>query len=145
VIRIGSLDQSEPAVTLLQAESSMSYASGHVLFAVGPPAAATLMARPFDPVARTFIGDAVPIAQDVSTEGSRYVGASASANGILVHGQRARSAPAQLTWLDSAGMPIEILDGTSQYTELRLSPNERYVAVSEETRTPGTGAFRSST
>ena len=44
-IRIGSLDPADAAVTLLQAESSVSYASGHLLFARDE----TLMAQPFDP------------------------------------------------------------------------------------------------
>ena len=47
-IKIGSLEPSEADVTLLQAESSAAYASGHVLFARGE----TLMAQPFDPETR---------------------------------------------------------------------------------------------
>ena len=83
MIRIGSLDPAEPAVTLFQAESSVSYASGHVLFARDD----TLMAQPFDPDARQPKGDAFPLAEHVSTEGSRYVGASVSENGTLVYAQ----------------------------------------------------------
>ena len=45
VIRMGSLDPADGDVTLFQAESSVSYASGHVLFARDE----TLMAQPFDP------------------------------------------------------------------------------------------------
>ena len=44
-IKVGSLDPAEPAVTLLQADSSATYASGHMLFARDQ----TLMAQAFDP------------------------------------------------------------------------------------------------
>ena len=52
MIRIGSLDPADAAITLLQAESSVSYASGHLLFARDE----TLMAQPFDPDARQSEG-----------------------------------------------------------------------------------------
>ena len=84
-IRIGSLDPSEAPVTLLQAESAALYASGHVLFARND----TLMALPFDPDARQSTGDAFPLAEHVSTEGSRYMGASVSENGTLVYARAA--------------------------------------------------------
>ena len=83
MIRIGSLDPADATITLLQAESSVSYASGHVLFARDE----TLMAQPFDPDARQPTGDAFPLAEHVSREGSRYVGASVSENGTLVYAQ----------------------------------------------------------
>jgi eukaryotic-like serine/threonine-protein kinase len=79
-IRIGSLEPSEADVTLLQAESSAAYASGHLLFARDE----TLMAQPFDSNARQISGEAFPVAERVSQEGSRYVGASVSENGTLV-------------------------------------------------------------
>ena len=46
-IKIGSLDQNEPAVPLLQADSSATYASNRVLFALYQTQ--TLMAQAFDP------------------------------------------------------------------------------------------------
>ena len=80
-MKVASLDPAEAAVSLLQAESSVSYASGHLLFARDE----TLMAQPFDADARQPTGDAFPLAEHISTEGSRYAGASASANGTLVY------------------------------------------------------------
>jgi hypothetical protein len=50
----------------------MSYASGHVIFARDE----TLMAQPFDLETRQLRGDAFPLADRVTREGSRYVGAS---------------------------------------------------------------------
>ena len=83
VIRIGSLDAAGSDITLFQAESSVSYASGHVIFARDE----TLMAQPFDLETRQLRGDAFPLAERVTREGSRYVGASVSENGTLVYGQ----------------------------------------------------------
>jgi hypothetical protein len=98
MIRIGSLDEAGTA-TLLQTESSVSYASGHLLFARDE----TLMAQPFDLEARQLKGDAFPLAEYVGPEGSRYVSASVSENGTLVYAQHPGPADGQLRWFDRAG------------------------------------------
>ena len=105
-IKIGSLDQDEPAVALLQADSSATYASNHLLFALDDH---TLMAQAFDPDARQLAGDAVPVAERISTEGSRYVSASVSENGTLVYAPGGALNPLQLTWFDRAGKPLGTL------------------------------------
>ena len=102
MIRIGSLDPADAATTLLQAESSVSYASGHLLFARDD----TLMAQPFDPDTRQTKGDAFPLAEHVSREGSRYVGASVSENGTLVYAHDDSLSATQLTWFDRAGRTL---------------------------------------
>jgi eukaryotic-like serine/threonine-protein kinase len=84
VISLASLDPTEAAVSLFQAESAVSYGSGHLLF-VTPDQ--TLMAQPFDAATRQTTGDPFPIAEHVSYEGSRYVGASVSESGTLVYGR----------------------------------------------------------
>jgi hypothetical protein len=130
VIRIGSLDRPGDDVTLFQAESSVSYASGHLIFAHEE----TLMARPFAADTRQLLGDAFPLAERVTTEGSRYVGASASANGTLVYGQAVADVPRQLTWFDRTGHVLGTLGDAALYSGLALSPDEHHVAV-----TLGTG------
>ena len=125
IIRVGSLDASAPHVTLLQAESAALYASGHVLFARGD----TLMALPFDPDARRSTGDAFPLAEHVSTEASRYMGASVSENGTLVYARGVLQTAQQLTWFDRAGRAVGKLGEPAQYNSLALSPDERRVAV----------------
>ena len=124
-IRIGSLDEPGAGVTLFQAESAVSYASGHLLFAHDD----TLMARPFDPETRQLLGDGFPLAERVTTEGSRYVGASVSENGTLVYGQADTDVPRQLTWLDRGGRTLGTLSDAARYTGLALSHDERRVAV----------------
>jgi Tol biopolymer transport system component len=124
-IRIGSLDPGEADVMLLQAESSAAYASGHVLFARDE----TLMAQPFDPVARQVNGEAFPVAERVSQEGSRYVGASVSENGTLVYGGDDSLAVTQPTWRDRTGRALGSVGEPAPYLNLALSPDERRVAV----------------
>jgi Tol biopolymer transport system component/tRNA A-37 threonylcarbamoyl transferase component Bud32 len=131
-IKIGSLDPADGAITLLQAESSVSYASGHLLFARD----GTLMAQPFDPDARQPKGDAFPLVEHVSWEGSRYVGASASENGTLVYGLGGWLGAQQLTWFDRAGRVLGTLGEAAPYINLALSPDERRVAVALRTGSP---------
>ena len=129
VIRLGSLDKPGSGVTLLQAESAVSYASGHLIFAhVG-----TLMARPFDADTRELLGDAFPLAERVTTEQNRYVGASVSENGTLVYGQAGADVARQLTWFDRTGRRLGTVSDAAPYSGLALSPDERRVAVTLET------------
>ena len=125
VIRIGSLDQAEATITLLQVESSVSYASGHVLFARDE----ILMAQPFDADTRQSKGDAFPLAEHVGPEGSRYLSASVSENGTLVYASRGSLGSQQLTWFDRAGRALSTLGEAAPYINLALSPDERRVAV----------------
>jgi eukaryotic-like serine/threonine-protein kinase len=131
VVKISSLDQAEPAAVLLQADSSVTYTSGQVLFARDQ----TLMAQAFDPDARQLAGDAVPVAASVSIEGSRYVGASASEDGTLVYatGSLRRQ---QLTWFDRAGNTLGTLGESGVDVNLSLSPDERQVAIAERSGSP---------
>ncbi len=131
-IKIGSLDQVEPAIALLQADSSATYASGHVLFA----RVQTLMAQAFDPDGRQLAGDAVPVTARVNTEGSRYVSASVSENGTLVYAPGSSLSPQQLTWFDRAGKNLGTLGEGGLDVNLSLSPDERQVAVALRSGSP---------
>jgi Tol biopolymer transport system component len=131
-IKIGSLDQDEPAVALLQADSSASYSSNHVLFARDQ----TLMAQAFDPDARQLAGDAVPVTERISTEGSRYVSVSLSENGTLAYAPGDSLSPLQLTWFDRAGKILGALGEGGVDANLSLSPDERQVAVALRSGSP---------
>jgi eukaryotic-like serine/threonine-protein kinase len=132
MIKIGSLGRPGDAVSLFEAESSVSYASGHVIFARD----GSLMARPFDANRRQLRGDVFPVAEHVTTEASRYVGASVSENGTLVYGQAIANAARQLTWFDRAGRVLGTLGDAAPYSGLALSPAEDLVAVTLETGRP---------
>ena len=124
-IKIGSLDRDEPAVALLQADSSAAYSSNHVLFARDQ----TLLAQAFDPDTRQLAGDAVPVTERIGAEGSRYVSASVSENGTLVYERGGPSEPLQLTWFDRAGKTLGTLGEGAVDANLSLSPDERQVAA----------------
>jgi Tol biopolymer transport system component len=128
-IRIGSLEAGDADVTLLQAESSAAYASGHVLFARD----STLMALPFDVATRQSAGGVFPVAERVSQEGSRYVGASVSENGTLVYGSDDSLTVTELTWRDRTGRALGSVSGPAPYLNLVVSPEERRVAVAVNT------------
>jgi eukaryotic-like serine/threonine-protein kinase len=132
VIRMASLEEPGSDATLFQAESSVSYASGYLIFAQDD----TLMARPFDPDTRELRGDAFPLAERISREGSRYVGASVSQNGVLVYAQTGADAGRQLTWFDRGGHVVGTVGDPAPYAGLALAPDERRVAVTLETGSP---------
>ena len=123
-IKIGSLDQNEPAVALIQADSSATYTFNRMLFARDQ----TLMALAFDPDRRQLAGDAIPVTARVSTEGSRYVSASVAENGTLVYASGG-SPNTQLTWFDRAGKILGTLGEGRVDVNLSLSPDERQVAL----------------
>ena len=125
LIKTTSLDSADAAVTLFEADSSASYAAGHLLFRRDE----SLMAQPFDPDARQTTGDAFPIAEHVSWEASRYVGAAVSQQGTLVYAPSDSLVGAQLTWLDRAGRALGTLGDLAPYVRPALSPDERRVAV----------------
>ena len=91
------------------------------------------MAQPFDPDTRQSEGDAFPLAEYVSREGSRYVGASVSENGTLVYGHDGSLSTTQLTWFDRTGRPLSNVGDAAPYENLSLSPDEYHVAVSLRT------------
>jgi len=96
----------------------------------------TLMAQPFDPEARQPMGDPFPLAEHVRPEGSRYVGASVSANGTLVYASDDGLASRRLTWFDRAGRALGTLGDAGPYNDLALSPDEGRVAISLGTGSP---------
>jgi Tol biopolymer transport system component len=132
-IKIGSLDRAEPVMTLLQADSAATYISGHVLFVRDQ----TLMAQGFDPEARQTIGDAVPMMERVTTEGSRYVSASVSQSGTLVYAGGGSPTPYRLMWFDRAGDARGSLGEGALDASPALSPDERQVALALRTGSPG--------
>jgi Tol biopolymer transport system component len=131
-IKIGSLDPSEPNAALFQADSSATYASGHVLFATRDR---ILMARAFDPDVRRLTGDAVPVTERLSMEGSRYASASVSENQTLVYATGAIS-PLQLSWFDRAGKPVGTLGEGGTDANPSLSPDQRYIALARRSGSP---------
>jgi serine/threonine protein kinase len=94
---------------------------GYLLFLRGP----TLMAQPFDAVARRTTGAAVVFAEDVVHTMTRYTGQfSTSATGTLIY-QRSRTlSPRQLTIFDSEGKRVAAVGEPARFSgDVNLSPD----------------------
>jgi hypothetical protein len=130
-IKIGALGLAD-ARTLVQAESSAAYASGHLLFVRD----GTLMAQPFDAAANEAGSEAFPVAEQLSTEPSRYASFSVSATGVLAFAHGVGFVGVQLTWFDRAGKSIGTVGDVGLYSGIALSPDESRVAVSLATGSP---------
>ena len=125
-IRLASLDRPEVSEILVQSESSGSYTFGHVLFA----RESTLMAQPFDLAAGRLQSEAFPVAENVSREGSRYVGLSVSDTGTLVYAQSGARTVLRLNWFDRDGRIAGTAGEAAPYADLALSPDQRRIALS---------------
>ena len=120
-------------MTLLEADSSATFVSGHLLFAREE----TMMAQPFDPETRQLSGEAVPVLDSVSREGSRYVSASVSGNGTLVYAAGGSPNPPELIWFNRSGAQARHAWQPGQADiALALSPDENQVAVALRTGSP---------
>jgi Tol biopolymer transport system component len=144
-VYLGSINtkaQDQPSKKLLGDLSLVAYAAspktgmGYLLFVRGSTAtgtAGTLMAQPFDLRRLELAGEAVPIAEQVSSTNF-----SVSASNALVYlGGTAGPASAagvrgvvegQLTWIDRTGKSLEAVGDTGSYRTLALSPDGKRVA-----------------
>ena len=122
-IYVGSLG-SDQKKELMRADSRAVYANGHVLFVSDR----TLMAQPFDLASRTLSGDPVRIAENLwpGSLGIPYF--SVSDTGVLAFPVR-DVPPAQLAWLDRSGRRISTIGEPGDYSNPRLSPDGKKLAV----------------
>jgi eukaryotic-like serine/threonine-protein kinase len=89
------------------------------------------MAQPFDPGKLQTTGDAVPIAEDVGTNG--VVGSgffSASPSGVLAYVSGGSATHLQLTWFDRSGKRLGSVGAVSSFNNwVRLSPDDSTAAA----------------
>ena len=129
---VGSLDPDEPSKRLLEDGSNAHYANGHVFFARDR----VLMAQPFDAGSLEFTGAAVPVADDIDTQGP-IAAFSVSNTGVLAYQAGSTVRRSELAWFDRAGEQTGSLGDSGLYRELRLSRDDRRVAVVRDDRGPG--------
>ncbi|HJZ78843.1 MAG TPA: hypothetical protein VKD91_00805, partial [Pyrinomonadaceae bacterium] len=124
-IYIGALDSQEHKL-LVNADSSAVYAPGFLLYS----RERTLMAQPFDASKLQLSGEPFPIAEQLGfnlVTGRAFF--SVSETGILVF--LTSNAPnTQLTWFDRQGKQIALVGAAAVDTGVRLSPDEKRLAVS---------------
>jgi len=123
-VKIGTLDTATTS-TLMQVESSVAYAAGHVLF----NREGVLMAQRFELSTLSLTGDPFPVVDGVSSEGSRYASFSVSQGGTLLYAKGGEQLRAQLTWFDKVGRPIKTVGEPAAYSSIALSPDDRTIAT----------------
>ena len=133
-ITVGDLDSNE-VKELLPIGSNAAYATGRLYFVRD----GNLYARPFDPDALTFSGEAVRIADRIGWSGMTPTGFSfsVSSTGVVVYSDRSATPVTQLTWVDRAGRILSTLGEPGEHLGIALAPNGERLAV--EMHEPGGG------
>ena len=132
-VYLASLD-SRRGKSLLNTNSYVVYSDGHLLYL----RERTLMAQPFDTRRLVLTGDAFPIAEQIQTIGTNFLGIfSAAENGVLAYQTGSGAASSQLLWFDRSGKQIGMPGDAAAYTDLELSPDGKRtsVSISDQTRT----------
>ncbi len=126
-IRLGSLERASPARVgpLLLTRSNAAYASGYMFFV----RERTLMAQPFDLSRLEASGGPLPVAEAVGANlGLLLARFSVSETGLLVYGSGG-GGDTQLAWFDRQGKKLGTVGQPGAHTTMRLSPDDRRVAV----------------
>ena len=130
-LNLGSL-ASTAFTKLFPVEGVAGYAAGHLLHVRGR----TLMAQPFDTRALRVTGDAFPVVDNLSVDGSVFAAASGTANGVVAYIQGTGTPITALTWQDRSGKLLGTVLEPGVYNNLSLSPDERRLAVAIDTGSP---------
>ena len=122
-IYAGSLDGKTQKL-LPGIDSSALYVAGYVLYLDGN----TLVGRAFDTDRLELKGQPFAVAERVGHSSTAYGAFSASRTGVLAHaGTILRLG--RLTWFDRGGNPLNSPSPDGDYTDFRLSPDEKTLAV----------------
>src|SRR5262245_35595176 len=122
-VRIGSLDSIEPKI-VGPARSNAVYAAGYLFFLRG----FTLMAERFDAKTLSVLGEAVPIADNLSN-GLAAGFFSVSDTGLLVYQSSKRPGPLEsqarrtLAWVSREGKALETLRNPGEIADIEFSPD----------------------
>lgn len=136
-IYVGSLD-SRDSKFLFQADSEAAYTPpGYILYVSGQ----ALVARPFDSKNLRITADPFPIAEHAYVVPfSADADFSVAENGVLAY--KPYDISLQLTWFDRTGGKIDTVGPSGDYSHLRLSPDDKQVAVERLDPQTHNGAIR---
>jgi Tol biopolymer transport system component len=111
---------------LLPAESSATYAAGHLLWVQN----GSLLAQPFDPRNGTLSGDPEALAGGVEVNLSTWkAGFDASDNGVLVYQPGTRLGDTELRVFTRDGKQLKALQDTGVVRDMRLAPGGHKLAI----------------
>ncbi len=143
-VRLGDIETGKSA-ELLSDSSRAEYAPTNPQTAAGPSKSGfllsvrdgNLLAQPFDAAGLRLTGEARNVVAEVWQHAFTGVGGfSVSRNGFLAY--RSSDGPAQLTWLDRQGHAAGTEGSQGAYSNVRLSPDGRTLAVSTSDSRTGT-------
>ena len=118
--------ESKIRTRVLASNASARYAkSGHILFLRDR----TLMAQRFDPEKLALIGEAVPVAENMTRTGRFEAMFSVADEGLLAFQAGMVTELSTLVWVDRTGRDIETVGKPADYRGIALSPNGKRVAV----------------
>jgi Tol biopolymer transport system component len=122
-IKLGALGSLESRM-VGHTDTRAVYANGCLIYTSG----GTLLAQRLDPRSGRTSGDAVVLAERLSSGGG--VGDfSVSTNGVLAYRPTLSAARSRLVWMDRGGRMLGQAAPPDQYDEIRLSPDGARVAV----------------
>jgi Tol biopolymer transport system component len=126
IIYVGSLD-SPDVRPLVAAQSNGLYAPpGYLLFAQE----GTLMARRFDPRTLELSGEKITIATHIAhARPSSSAIFAVSADGTVLTYIPEVNRLGRLTWFDRKGAAVRTIGPETEYTEIRIAPDERQASV----------------
>ena len=123
---IGSIN-GEPPVFLMNTQTAPIFAAPDTLLFLRD---SSLMAQTFDPVRLKLSGEPVRLVDDVMSRPTGRAAVAVSNTGVLAY--RLGTSPdimADLTWIDRSGQELGTVGEPGRYNQLRLSPDEKRVAV----------------
>ena len=124
-IYVGLLGSNQRKLILKNDSNAIYVPPGYLLFAKN----GVLMAQSFDANRMELSGTALPIADDVPTQGiTQHALFSASNNGIISI-QPKLGKQVQPVWVDRSGKVVEVLADPAMYSDEVLSPNGQRVAL----------------
>ena len=127
-LMVGDVEGEEPAHKLLEVTSLVRFAApDHLLFVRDD----TLLAQPFDPASAEVKGEAVPLAEQLGSNGVGLSDFSASDDGTLVY-RSGWTAQRRLVWVDRTGHEIGDAAAPAVYRDSALSPDGKLLAVGIE-------------
>jgi len=125
-VYLAAVDSPDRTELLMSDSANVLYSQGHLLYLSGT----TLIAHPFDAQRLQLIGDPIPLAEDVQTNGVVPNALfSVSRSGVLAY-STGNSGVGQLLWFDRAGMQLGLLGDWGAYNDLELAPDGTRASVS---------------
>ena len=125
-IYLSSTDAPGERRLLLHARSNVQYSGGHLIYVQGRK----LVAQPFDADRLELRGEPQTLVDGIRFETGYFHGAFTAAGDRLVFQRGGSATFCELVWLDRSGREIGRLGGPDLYREMRLSPDDRTLAVS---------------